>query len=42
MLLFEAYAMLLIYPKQGKAYRLRQLVLDVFDVQDNEETKGYL
>jgi transposase len=40
--LFEAYAMPPLYPKLGEAYCLRQLFLDVFDVQDNEEAKGYL
>ncbi|KAA6304562.1 hypothetical protein EZS27_043790, partial [termite gut metagenome] len=31
-----------LYPKLGEAYRLRQLFLDVFDVSDAEEAKGYL
>jgi transposase len=38
----EPDALLPLYPKPGEAYRLRQLFLDVFDVQDNEEAKGYL
>jgi transposase len=38
----ELDALLPLYPKLGEAYRLRQLFLDVFDVQDSEEAKGYL
>jgi transposase len=33
---------LMMYPKLGKAYRLRELFLDVFSVPDPEEAKGYL
>ncbi|MDR2764005.1 MAG: transposase, partial [Tannerella sp.] len=31
-----------LYPKLGEAYRLRQLFLDVFDVKEADEAKGYL
>jgi transposase len=30
------------YPRLGEAYRLRQLFLDVFDIDDKQEAKGYL
>jgi transposase len=39
---YELDALLPLYPKLGEAYRLRQLFLDVFDVSDAEEAKGYL
>jgi transposase len=38
----ELDAGLFLYPKLGEAYRLRQLFLDVLDIQDNKEAKGYL
>lgn len=38
----ELDAWLFLYPKSGETYRLRQLFLDVFEVQDNKEAKGYL
>ena len=39
---YELDALLPLYPKLGEAYRLKQLFLDVFDVSDAEEAKGYL
>jgi transposase len=39
---YELDALLPLYPKLGEAYRLRQLFLDVFDVNDSEDAKGYL
>ena len=39
---YELDALLPLYPKLGEAYRLRQLFLDVFDVKDAEDAKGYL
>jgi transposase len=39
---YELDALLPLYPKLGEAYRLRQLFLDVFDVRDAQEAKGYL
>lgn len=39
---YELDALLPLYPKLGEAYRLRQLFLDVFEVSDSEEAKGYL
>jgi transposase len=39
---YELDALLPLYPKLGEAYRLRQLFLDVFDVKNTEEAKGYL
>ena len=39
---YELDALLPLYPRLGEAYRLRQLFLDVFDVSDAEEAKGYL
>jgi transposase len=38
----ELYALLPLYPKLGESYRLRQLFLDVFDVKNANEAKGYL
>jgi len=39
---YELDALLPLYPKLGEAYRLRELFLDVFDVNDAQESKGYL
>ena len=39
---YELDALLPLYPKLGEAYRLRQLFLDVFEVIDIEDAKGYL
>jgi transposase len=39
---YELDALLPLYPKLGEAYRLRQLFLDVFDISEPEEAKGYL
>lgn len=33
---------LMMYPKLGEAYRLRELFVDVFNIPDPEEAKGYL
>jgi len=33
---------LMMYPRLGEAYRLRELFLDVFSIPDPEEAKGYL
>ena len=38
----ELDMLLPLYPKLGEAYRLRELFMDVFDVTDVEEAKGYL
>lgn len=38
----ELDMLLPLYPKLGEAYRLRELFMDVFDVADVEEAKGYL
>lgn len=38
----ELDALLPLYPKLGEAYRLRQLFMDVFEIKDPEEAKGYL
>jgi transposase len=39
---YELDALLPLYPKLGEAYRLREMFLDVFDVKDAQEAKGYL
>jgi transposase len=39
---YELDALLPLYPKLGETYRLRQLFLDVFDISDAEQAKGYL
>jgi len=33
---------LMMYPKLGEAYRLRELFMDVFSIADPQEAKGYL
>jgi hypothetical protein len=33
---------LMMYPKLGEAYRLRELFCDVFSIADPEKAKGYL
>lgn len=38
----ELDSLLPLYPKLGEAYRLRELFMDVFEVSDPEEAKGYL
>jgi transposase len=38
----ELDALLPLYPKLGEAYRLRQLFLDIFDIKEADEAKGYL
>jgi transposase len=38
----ELDMLLPLYPTLGEAYRLRELFMDVFDVEDIEEAKGYL
>jgi len=32
----------MIYPRLGEAYRLKEMFLDVFDIENNDESKGYL
>jgi transposase len=39
---YELDTLLPLYPRLGDAYRLRQLFLDVFDVSDAADAKGYL
>jgi transposase len=39
---YELDTLLPLYPKLGEAYRLRQLFLDVFEINKIEEAKGYL
>jgi transposase len=39
---YEVDVLLPLYPKLGEAYRLRQLFLDVFDISQPEDAKGYL
>jgi transposase len=39
---YELDSLLPLYPKLGEAYRLRQLFLEVFEIGDPEEAKGYL
>jgi transposase len=38
----ELEYVLMMYPKLGEAYRLRELFCDVFSIADPEEAKGYL
>jgi transposase len=38
----ELDMLLPLYPTLGEAYRLRELFMDVFDIEDIEEAKGYL
>ena len=38
----ELDMLLPLYPTLGETYRLRELFMDVFDVEDTEEAKGYL
>ena len=38
----ELDALLPLYPKLGEAYRLRQLFLDIFDVENAQDAKEYL
>jgi transposase len=32
----------LLYPHLGEAYRLKEMFLDVFDIHEAEQAKGYL
>jgi transposase len=32
----------MLYPRLGEAYRLKEMFLDVFDINDNDQAKGYL
>lgn len=32
----------MLYPHLGEAYRLKEMFLDVFDIEDNDQAKGYL
>ena len=32
----------MLYPRLGEAYRLKEMFLDVFDIENNDESKGYL
>jgi transposase len=32
----------MLYPHLGEAYRLKEMFLDVFDIQDKEQAKGYM
>jgi transposase len=36
------HELMIMYPKLGEAYRLKELFSDIWDIEDKEEAKGYL